>query len=359
MVSGSQYCTVEKDQKKMRYRLFGRSGLRVSELCLGTMTFGEKWNWGASREESRRIFDAFIEAGGNFLDTANFYTCGQSETYLGEFTKDQRDRYVIATKFTLKTRDNDPNASGNHRKNLAQSLNDSLKRLQTDYIDIYWVHAWDYVTPVEELMRALDDAVRAGKILYAGISDAPAWRVSEANTLAQLRGWTPFTGLQIEYSLVQRTVERDLLPMAQAFELAVAAWSPLASGLLTGKFTGDGKADENARLAQGEALKNMPQKKIEIARAVQQIADESGKSPSQIALAWLRQRPGNIIPIIGARKLSQIQDNLGCLEVKLSADQAERLEKISEIEYGFPHDFLAKPTIRDYVHGGYWDQLDR
>ncbi|MDP4163375.1 MAG: aldo/keto reductase, partial [Bacillota bacterium] len=212
----------------MKYKLLGKSGLRVSELALGTMTFGEDWGFGASKEESQKIFNAFVEAGGNFIDTAVNYTNGTSEKYVGEFIREQREQFVLATKYTLNTRPNDPNGGGNHRKNLVQSVEKSLKQLQTDYIDLLWLHAWDFMTPVEEVMRALDDLVRAGKILYVGISDTPAWIVSQANTLASLRGWTPFIGLQVEYNLLQRTPERDLLPMARALDIGVTAWAPMA-----------------------------------------------------------------------------------------------------------------------------------
>jgi aryl-alcohol dehydrogenase-like predicted oxidoreductase len=200
----------------MRYKLLGKSGLRVSELALGTMTFGEEWGWGASKEESRHIFEAYVAAGGNFIDTANRYTEGTSEKFVGEFVAPERDKFVVATKYTLFMRRNDPNAAGNQRKNMVQSLEASLKRLGTDYVDLYWVHAWDFMTPVEEVLRALDDMVRAGKILYVGISDTPAWVVSQANMLAELRGWTRFVGLQLPYSLIERTPERELLPMACA-----------------------------------------------------------------------------------------------------------------------------------------------
>ena len=219
----------------MRYKLLGKSGLRVSELCLGTMTFGEDWGWGASHEESRKVYDAFREAGGNFIDTANVYTNGTSERLLGEFIQGHREQIVLATKYTNAAPGNDPNAAGNHRKSMVQALEASLKRLKTDYIDLYWLHIWDRITPVEEVMRAFDDLVRQGKILYAGVSDMPAWVVAKANTLAELRGWTPFVGLQIEYSLIERTPERELLPMAADLGLGVTAWSPLAGGVLTGK----------------------------------------------------------------------------------------------------------------------------
>src|SRR6202041_3532645 len=220
----------------MRYRLLGKSGLRVSELCLGTMTFGEDWGWGASKDESRKVYDAFLEAGGKFIDTANVYTNGTSERFLGEFIRGDRQSVVLATKYSNAAPGNDPNAAGNHRKSMMQALEASLKRLQTDYIDLYWVHIWDGITPTEEVMRGLDDIVRQGKVLYVGISDAPAWWVAQANTLAELRGRTRFIGLQIEYSLIERTVERELIPMAKAFNLGLVAWSPLAGGLLSGKY---------------------------------------------------------------------------------------------------------------------------
>jgi len=334
----------------MKFRFFGRTGLRVSELCLGAMTFGQTWGWGASREDSRRIFDAYVGAGGNFIDTANHYTQGTSEEYVGEFIRSERHRFVVATKYTLNPRPEDPNAGGNHRKSLIQGLEGSLRRLGTDYIDVYWVHAWDFVTPVEELMRALDDAVRAGKVLYVGVSDAPAWAVARANTLAELKGWTSFAGLQIQYSLVERTPERELLPMAAALDLAVTAWSPLGGGMLSGKYA---KArPDGTRFAQGTwGDAYLTERNLAIAEVVTQVALELGRSPSQVALAWLLQRPGVIIPILGARTLSQIQDNLGSLEVSFTPEHVTRLDKASAIALGFPHDFLAQPSIRQMVHG--------
>src|SRR5215468_732825 len=219
----------------MQYRLLGNSGLRVSEASLGTMTFGEDWGWGTAKDESRKVYDAFREAGGNFIDTANVYTQGSSETFLGEFVSGHRESVVIATKYTNALTTNDPNAGGNQRKNMMQAVEGSLRRLKTDYIDLYWLHIWDQITPIEEVMRAFDDLVRQGKILYAGVSDMPAWLVARANTLAEWRGWTSFVGLQIEYSLIERTPERDLLPMAVSLGLGLTAWSPLAGGVLTGK----------------------------------------------------------------------------------------------------------------------------
>src|SRR5215469_8360029 len=312
----------------MKYRLLGNSGLRVSELALGAMTFGEDWGWGAGKEEAKKLYDAYREAGGNFLDTANLYTNGSSESFLGEFLQDHRQSIVLATKYTNAMPGTDPNAAGNHRKSMMQAVEASLKRLKTDYIDLYWVHVWDQITPVEEVMRALDDLVRQGKILYTGISDAPAWWVAQANTLAHLRGWSPFIGLQIEYSLIERTVERELIPMAKALDLGVTAWSPLSSGVLTGKYHGHGSS-EGGRMSSEMVKEFMPeeQRAKRIVAAVKAVADEASHSMAQVALAWLRYRPVPVIPIIGARKLSQFKDNLASSVVSLSAEQLKTLNE--------------------------------
>lgn len=232
----------------MNYKLFGKTGLRVSEICLGTMTFGEDWGTGATKLESKKIFDAFVDAGGNFIDTANRYTEGTSEKFLADFLGTERDKFVVASKYSLYDRRDDINAAGNHRKNLIRSVEGTLKRLNTSYLDILWVHAWDFTTSPEEVMRGLDDLVRMGKVLYVGVSDTPAWIIAQANTLADLRGWTSFAGLQIEYSLIQRTGERDLIPMAKHFGLAITPWAPLGAGMLTGKH--NDKAASGARLTE-------------------------------------------------------------------------------------------------------------
>ena len=343
----------------MRYRLLGKSGLRVSQLCLGTMTFGEDWGWGSSKDESRQILDAFFEAGGNFIDTANVYTNGTSESLLGEFLKGDRDRAVLATKYTNAMPGTDPNAGGNQRKNMMRSVEASLKRLQTDYIDLYWLHIWDKITPLDEVMRAFDDLVRQGKILHAGVSDMAAWAVARASTLAELRGWTPFVGLQIEYSLVERTVERELIPMAEALGLGVTAWSPLAGGVLTGKYV-EGKAEADARM-NSEMMKGYnrdDERARRVVSEVQAVARDVGRSPAQVALAWLRQRPVPIIPIVGARRLEQFRDNLACLDLQLNASQVERLDTASQIELGFPHDFYGRDLVKGLVYGGLRDRID-
>jgi len=337
----------------MRYKLLGRSGLRVSELALGTMTFGEEWGWGASWETSRRLFDIYAEAGGNFIDTANRYTEGTSERMVGEFIARDREHFVLATKYTLFTRKGDPNAAGNHRKNMRASLEASLRRLGTDYVDLYWVHAWDFLTPVEEVVRSLDDFVRAGKVLYVGISDTPAWIVSQAVTLADLRGWSRFVGLQVQYSLLERSVERDLLPMATALDLGVTAWGALASGILTGKYNRDAAAA--GRASRRGAVS---EKKLAVAQVVVDTATELGCTASQVAHAWLRDRSDRIIPILGAITEEQLRDNLGCLDVRLSGEQFKRLDDASRIELGFPHDFLASSPIQELVFGGIRDQID-
>jgi aryl-alcohol dehydrogenase-like predicted oxidoreductase len=320
----------------MKYRLLGNSGLRVSELALGAMTFGTK-DWGVEKDESRRVYDGFREAGGNFIDTANLYSGGRSESFLGEFIAGDRERLVIATKYTGATRSRDVNASGNNRKNMMDAVHASLKRLGTDYIDLYWVHARDYTTPIEEVMRGLDDLVRQGKILYAGISDTPAWEVSRANMLATLRGWTPFVGLQIRYSLLDRAVERELLPMARALDLAVTPWDTLGSGILTGKYNRDSGVRGRAALRG-----RITDRDLAIAAEVIQVSEKIGRSPAQVALNWVRQQRGVIVPLVGAKTREQLDDNLGCLDFELAAEDVTRLDAVSRIELGFPHDFLEQ-----------------
>lgn len=337
----------------MNYHLLGHSGLRVSELCLGTMTFGEEWGWGSSQEVSREIFDKFVAAGGNFLDTADGYTNGSSERIVGEFVKANRERFVIATKYSFNQIQGDPNAGGNHRKNLTQALDGSLRRLDMDYIDLYWVHAWDRLTPIEETMRALDDAVRAGKILYLGASNIPAWMIARANTIAELRGWTPFSAIQVEYNLLERTSERELIPMARSLGLGITAWSPLASGMLSGKYQRGAKKD--GRLAQVEFVE-YSDSAFDVVDVVKSVAGEVDRSPSQVALAWLRQRFGTIA-IVGARKTHQFDDNLGSLTLTLSPEQIAKLDQASAIAIGYPHDFLRRPFVHGFLHGGTWDQI--
>src|SRR6202040_2082801 len=342
----------------MKYRLFGKSGLRVSEAALGTMTFGQERGWGAPKDESRKVYDAFREAGGNFIDTANIYTDGTSESFLGEFMQGHRDSIVLATKYSLAVPGNDPHAAGNHRKNMMQAVEASLKRLQTDYIDLYWVHIWDGITPVEEVMRGLDDLVRQGKVLHVGISDAPAWWVAQANTLAELRGWTKVVGLQIEYSLIERAVERELIPMSKALNLGVLAWSPLAKGVLSGKYHGEGKAD-GGRMSNEGMKEFLPEEQYatRIISAGKAVSEQVGRSMAQVALAWLRHQTVPVIPIIGARKVSQLEDNLASLDLDLSAEQLKSLDGASRIEPGFPQSIYDREMVRANRYGGTWDRL--
>jgi len=343
----------------MRYKLLGQSGLRVSELCFGTMTFGEEWGWGADKTESRKMFNAFLEAGGNFIDTANRYTEGTSEKLLGEFIDPIREQIVLATKYTLFMRQGDPNSAGNHRKNMVQALDNSLKRLKTDYIDLYWVHAWDFMTPVDEVMRALDDMIRAGKVLYIGISDTPAWIVAHANTIAEFRGLSRFVGLQIEYSLIERTVERELLPMARAFDMAVTPWGAIGGGILTGKYNKELRAKVTSkRYKEDEPVERLNERNLAITAEIVKIADEIGCTPAQAAYNWVRQQQGLIIPIIGARTETQLQENMACLKYPLSDEHLRHLDHISRIELGFPMHFLDKEYIQNLVYAGTFDKID-
>jgi aryl-alcohol dehydrogenase-like predicted oxidoreductase len=340
----------------MRYVVLGQSGLKVSELCMGTMTFGERSGWGAPLHECRRILEAFRARGGNFIDTANRYTEGESEKIVGELIKGARDYWVVATKFTLSDRDENPNSSGNGRKNMVQSVEQSLRRLGTDYIDLYWIHAWDWTTPIEELMRGLDDLVRTGKVLHVGISDAPAWIVSHANAVAALRGLSRLVAIQIEYSLIERTVERELVPMANYYGLGVLAWAPLGGGVLTGKYTREGQ-HETQRELFNKMLGKLSEDALKVARAVDGVADELGKTSTQVALAWLRSRQGQVIPILGSRKLEQVEDCLDCLDVALPLEALGQLDEASRIPLGFPHDVLALPAINEMVYGQTRDRL--
>jgi aryl-alcohol dehydrogenase-like predicted oxidoreductase len=342
----------------MNFRLLGRSGLRVSELSLGTMTFGEEWGWGAAKEEARKIYDAYRDAGGNFVDTANVYTNGASERILGEFLKGHRQEIVLATKYSNAAPGTDPNAAGNHRKSMVRALEGSLERLKTDYVDLYWLHIWDQLTPVEEVMRAFDDLVRQGKVLYVGVSDAPAWWVAQANTLASLRGWTPFVGLQIEYSLAERSVERELVPMAKALDLGVVAWSPLAGGVLSGKYQG-GQVPGDARYSIEQMRQFLPQRERQdrIVAALREVSEQVGRPMAQVALAWLRSRPVPVIPIIGARKLAQVQDNLASASLELTPGQVGALDEASQIELGFPHDLFRRDMVRALAYGGTRDRI--
>jgi len=322
------------------------------------MTFGDEWGWGSGKDEARKVYDAFRGAGGNFIDTANLYTNGTSETLLGEFMQGHRQSIVLATKYSNAVTGTDPNAAGNQRKSMMQSVEGSLRRLQTDYIDLYWVHIWDQITPVEEVMRGLDDLVSQGKILYVGISDAPAWWIAQANTLADLRGWSAFVGLQIEYSLIERSVERELIPMANALNVGVTAWSPLAGGVLSGKYHGKGSSE--AGRMNADMMKDFlheAERTDRVVGALKTVASETDRSLAQVALAWLRYRPVPVIPIIGARKISQLEDNIASFDLALSTKQLETLDEASRIELGFPYSMYEKELVRNFQYGGMGDRI--
>ena len=341
------------------YRLLGRSGLRVSPLSLGAMTFGEDWGWGANEAEARRMVDLYADRGGNFVDTASFYTNGSSEKIVGRITEGRRDRFVIATKYTCGTTPENANGGGNGRKSMMLSVETSLARLKTDYIDLLYLHAWDATTPVEEVLRGLDDLVRSGKVLYVGISDTPAWQVARMQAIADLRGWSPLVALQIQYNLAERTVERELIPMARELGLGVIPWSPLASGVLTGKYT---KADvekgpkgaepKGTRLDVAHGNGNATPEAIAIGEEVVRIAKELGTSPARVAIAWTLLNPAVTAPIVGVRSVAQLEDNLGALDVELPESAIRRLDAASKIDLGFPHAFLAMPLTKHVISGG-------
>jgi aryl-alcohol dehydrogenase-like predicted oxidoreductase len=322
------------------------------------MTFGADWGWGADEAEARRIFDVYVDRGGNFIDSANVYTNGTAETLLGQFALGRRDQLIIATKYTAATQPGDPNSAGNHRKSMLRSVEASLRRLQTDYIDLLYLHAWDGTTPVDEVLRAMDDLVRAGKVLYAGISNTPAWQVSRMQAIADLRGWTPLIALQIEYSLIERTVERDLIPMAREMALGVIAWSPLGSGVLTGKYS---RADvrhigttqpTGTRKDVAAANGSLTERGIAIADVVRDVASDMGRSAAQVALAWTLLDSAVTAPIVGARTLTQLEDNLGTLDVHFTNEQRALLEQASAVDLGFPHDMIERPLTRAVMSGG-------
>jgi aryl-alcohol dehydrogenase-like predicted oxidoreductase len=342
------------------YALLGRSGLRVSPLALGTMTFGTEWGWGSPKETAFAILARYLEAGGNFLDTADGYTGDTSETLIGEYlaTSGKRDQVVLATKFTFSGRPGDPNAGGNARKNVHRALEGSLKRLRTDYVDLYWLHAWDGVTPVEEVMATFDALVKSGKVRYIGLSDVPAWYLARAQTIAEWRGWERLAGLQLEYSLVERNIEREHVPAAIALGLGITPWSPLASGMLSGKYTRESfESASEGRLRKVRDSGNpgfaklFTERNWKIVEALVAAAREVERPPAQVALNWITRRPGVASTIIGATKLAQLEDNLTALEFELPAKVAQRLEEASRPESIHPYLFF-EPTLRAAINGG-------
>ena len=345
----------------MDYFTLGRTGLRVSRLALGTMTFGEDWGWGASEDGAREIFDAYVEAGGNFFDTADMYVGGKSEEMLGKFVADHgmRDRAVIATKFSYNAEPGNPNAGGNSRKNVLRALEGSLRRLGTDYVDLYILHTWDQLTRPEEVMRAMDDLVASGKVRHVALSDVPAWYAMRAQTIAEFRGYEPVAALQMEYSLAERTIEGEYTDLATRYDMGLMVWSPLASGLLSGKYKPSeegGKPSGEGRLATMAGSGNATFDKFtdrnwRIAEVLETVAKEADRSMAQVALNWVANRPGVSSVLIGATKLRQIQDNLGALDFTLTDDQRQRLDEVSDPGLGFPYSFF-KPEMAAMMTGG-------
>ncbi len=345
----------------MRYKLFGRhTGLRVSELALGTGNFGTGWGHGAERDEAKSVFDGYVQAGGNFIDTADTYQVGQSESLLGEFIAADRDYFVLATKYTLGPNPaGDLARTGNSRKTMIRAVEDSLKRLKTDRIDLLWTHLSDGMTPMEEILRGFDDLARAGKILYAGLSNFPAWRVSRAATLAELRNSLPIAGIQVEYSLAERSPDRELLPMAEALGLGATLWSPLGGGFLTGKYR-EGK--DNSRLTKLGMLVHTEKSARETALldAVLAVAAEAGATPTHVAIAWLRHKAArsstSLIPILGPRTRAQLDGTLGGLTLALTPEQAAKLDAVSAVPLGVPYEQQAGSMPK--LAGGVLDKLD-
>ncbi|MFD9735772.1 aldo/keto reductase [Umezawaea sp. NPDC059074] len=333
------------------YRLLGRSGLRVSPLALGTATFGNEWGWGSEPDDARTLFETYVERGGNFVDTAASY--GGSERLLGDLTRGRREGLVLATKYSTLRTPGDPNSGGSHRKNLVASVEHSLRALDTDYLDLLYVHVWDAATPGEEVLRGMDDLVRQGKVLYVGMSNAPAWEVSRLQAIADLRGWSPLVALQIEYSLVNRAGERDLIPMAESLGLGVLPFSPLGGGVLSGKYT---RADltpsgERGRKSFNAGLGMVTDRTLAIADVVREVAVEVDRMPAQVALAWNLGRPGVTAPVIGARTPEQLRGNLDALTLDLTDDQTARLDAASALDLGYPHDVLTGDHLRAVMSG--------
>ncbi|MDM7957035.1 aldo/keto reductase [Blastomonas sp.] len=340
----------------MRYQLLGRSGLRVSQVALGTMTFGPGAEWSRPEEECRAIFDTYAEAGGNFIDTANMYTGGESERIIGRLIAGDRDRFVVATKYANAVPGaGDPNAAGMHRKSLMRSLDASLQRLGVDYIDLYYVHWWDFTTPVEEVQRALDDAVSAGKILHVGLSDVPAWVTSRAQTFADLRGMVPIAAMQLEYSLVQRSIEREHLPLARTHNIGVTAWSPLAGGILTGKYTRSGSESSRRRMDSMQ-LQPLDDRNRAIAKALDAIADRIGITSGQVALAWVMSR--DVIPVVGATRAYQLTESLTAARITLDTETLAELDRASAYDVGHPYNMLDWDMPMALGYGGMFDEID-
>ncbi|MBW4651693.1 MAG: aldo/keto reductase [Kaiparowitsia implicata GSE-PSE-MK54-09C] len=343
----------------MDYYTLGKTGLKVSRLALGTMTFGDDWGWGADEANARQLFDTYLKAGGNFIDTADLYTNGNSERMLGRFVKESgtRDRVIITTKFSYNAEPGNPNAGGNGRKNILRAVEGSLQRLDTDYIDVYMLHTWDQVTPAEEVMRTLEDLVRSGKVRYVALSDAPAWYVAQAQTLARERHWEPISTVQLEYSLAERNIEFEYTALAQQLDTSIMAWSPLGSGLLSGKYRPSEDGGEGSgRLAMlansgNPAFNKFTEKNWAVVSELEAVAKELDRSMAQVALNWVAHRPAVASVIVGATKLHQLKDNLSALDFEIPAELQQRLNKVSRPESRFPYTFF-EPGLQGMITGG-------
>lgn len=335
----------------------GSSGIRISKICLGTMTFGTDWPFGSDKKESREVYQRFIEKGGNFLDTANLYTETTSEKYLGEFIQEtgNRDELVISSKYSLRTDIGKINNSGNHRKNLVQSVEGSLKRLNIEYLDLLFLHSWDFTVDVEDVMRSLDLLVQQGKVLHIGFSDTPAWVISRAQTIAKLRGWEPICALQMEYSLAERSCDREILPMSDYYKMSFHAWSPLANGILTGKYT---KENLPAKVRMTETSKRFNQKNLALGELVWDIAKKNNTNGAAVALNWLFTKTPYMVPVIGARNAQQIDEQLESLSLNLSPEDIALLDQASNIELGFPFEFLDQEHMKQNLYGTRYKQYD-
>lgn len=344
----------------MRYRVFGKTGLRVSQAALGTATFGTAWGWGCTPKESSAVFDRFVEAGGNFFDCADGYQNGESETILGDLIAHDRDNFIVSTKYTTAVGMRSIAKTGNSRKAMMASIEGSLKRLKTDFVDIYWVHMPDLVTSTDEIIRGLEDLVRQGKTRYIGMSDFPAWRVSRALTQAEIRGTEPVAAIQVELSLAERTVEREFLPLAQAYGLAIMAWSPLGGGTLSGKYR-DKSVKGRANQGGGPVRQIPEDRREQIVSALDDVAAATGATPAQVAIAWVcaKEPLGTaMIPVLGARTIEQLDQNIAAFELKLSPEQVQLLDRASFVPLGFPHELMADPAMRSLHTGGHWDLLE-
>jgi aryl-alcohol dehydrogenase-like predicted oxidoreductase len=345
--------------KLNEYVTLGRSGLRVSPLCLGTMTFGTEWGWGADEEPSRAMFNRYLEKGGNFVDTADGYTNGKSEQLVGKFLQEtkSRDKVVLATKFTFNGEPGNPNANGNGRKNIYRAIEGSLRRLQTDYIDLYWMHAWDMVTPVEEVVASLNTLVQAGKIRHFGFSDVPVWYAARAYTLAEQQGREKIVALQLEYSLIERNIEREHVPAAQELGIGLCPWSPLGNGLLSGKYkkeTQSGPPDgrlEIQKSAGGALFERFTERNWTIVDALLEVSNQMGRPPAEVALNWVATQPGVTSTILGMTKVSQLDSNLSSLDITIPAELRARLNKASELDpAAHPYVFLG-PKLQARIRG--------